>query len=186
MKILVIFIIILIILIISIILVNNTIIKKENNINNAFSSMDVYLKKRYDLIPNLVECVKGYMKHENDILEKIVLLRTSINKKHDETLINKSNQLDKELTKLFGIVENYPNLKSNENFLNLQDEMNEIEDEISASRRTYNAHVNNYNIYIKRFPTSIISSILGYKKKQLFVISEEERKNKNWMKYNEK
>src|SRR5574344_1390722 len=168
MEIMIICIIILVILIISLIIVNNIVIKKENNINNAFSSMDVYLKKRYDLIPNLVNCVKGYIEHEKDILETITKLRNSINNNHDETLINKSNELDKEIIKLFGIAENYPDLKSSKNFLNLQNQMNEIEDEISAARRTYNAHINNYNTYIKVFPVSLISGILGYKKKQFF------------------
>ena len=114
----------------------NIMLKKENKIKNALAALDVMYKKRYDLIPNLVNVIKGYMIHENNLLNKVVKLRNN----------NSNDELDNNINELLVLLENYPILKSNENFLSLQDKLKIIEDEISAGRRTYNAHVVNYNI----------------------------------------
>lgn len=115
-------------------------------------------KKRYDLIPNLVNVIKGYMIHENNLLNKVVKLRNN----------NSNDELDNNINELLVLSENYPILKSNENFLSLQDKLKVIEDEISAGRRTYNAHVVNYNIFISTIPNVFFAKILRFKKYELY------------------
>ena len=143
----------------------NIMLKKENKIKNALATLDVMYKKRIDLIPNLVNVIKGYMFHEKDILKNITSLRN-----------NSSNEeIDNKIQELLILSENYPNLKANENFLSLQDKLKVIEDEISAGRRTYNAHVVNYNIFISMIPNVFFAKLLHFKKYELFKIDNDKK-----------
>lgn len=159
----------------------NTLIRKKNDVNNAFAGMDALLKKRYDLIPNLVSTVKTYMKHEAETLQKLTELRAKAisGNLSQEERVELETTLDKTLGGIMVAVENYPDLKANQNFLQLQAALNEVEEQISASRRAYNAAVTDYNNAIEMFPTNLMASMMGYKQRKLFEISEEERKNVN-------
>jgi LemA protein len=161
------------------VLMYNSLIGKKNQVENVFAGIDALLKKRTDLIPNLVDTVKTYMKHEKDLLTKVTEMRakaTSGRLSNDERV-----ELDNKLTRALGgimvAVENYPDLKANQNFLQLQGSLNEVEEQISAARRAYNAAVTTYNNAIEMFPTNIMASMMNYKRKQVFEIPEEERKN---------
>lgn len=162
-------------------LMYNSLVGKKNQVENVFGSMDTMLKKRYDLIPNLVATVKQYMTHEQETLTKITELRakaTSGDISNDEQV-----QLDNQMSKMLGgimvAVENYPDLKANTNFMQLQRSLNEVEEQISAARRSYNAVVTDYNNAVEMFPTNIMAGMMNYKRKQVFEISEAERQNVN-------
>jgi len=161
------------------VVLNNMVVARKNAVENAFSSIDVMLKKRYDLIPNLVQTVKTYMNYEKDTLTKITELRakaTLPGVSADEK-INLENQLNTQMRSIMVAVENYPDLKANTNFLQLQGSWNEIEEQISAARRSYNAAVNDFNNSVEMFPTNIFANMKGYKRKPSIEIPEEERKN---------
>ena len=180
-----IFILIILLLTALFILINKLTIK-INNKENANSTLDIMLKKRYDLIPNLVKIIKSYTKHEKDTLEKLTLLREegiNTNDKEDIDKINK--KIKNELKTVYALAENYPDLKSNINYIQLQTILEEVEDQISAARRTYNAHVTDYNIFISIIPINIVAFVLGYKKYQLFKANKEEKELKKWMNDNE-
>lgn len=142
--------------------------------------MDAMLKKRYDLIPNLIETVKQYMIHEASVLQEITRLRSNLTDKlTNEDKITLHNDISKGLNSILVSVENYPDLKANQNFLKLQGAWNETEEQISASRRYYNASIADYNDSIQTFPASIIARIYGFSAKKVFEIPETERKNIN-------
>lgn len=157
----------------------NGLIGKKNEVQNAMGGLDSQLKKRYDLIPNLVSSVKQYMQHEAKTLEKIVELRNmSLNKSlsHEE----KQDLNSKISTSLSGIMvqmENYPELKSNTNFIHLQTALTDAEDGIAASRRFYNSAVTDYNNALEMFPSNIVARMMKLEKKEVFNIPEAERKN---------
>ncbi|MBC8045297.1 MAG: LemA family protein [Fimbriimonadaceae bacterium] len=158
----------------------NTLISRKNNVENAFGTIDAMLKKRFDLIPNLVETVKQYMNYEKDTLSKIVELRNSIQSNPTmpaEERIGIENQLTAQLSQLRIAVENYPDLKANQNFIQLQATWTEIEEQISAARRTYNAAVTAYNNAVQMFPTNIFAGMMNYKTMEVLKIEEAERKN---------
>jgi LemA protein len=159
----------------------NNLIDKKNQVDYAFGGMDVMLKKRYDLIPNLVKTVQKYAIHERELLEKITNLRSqAINSNlSNEDRIALDNQLSGTLGQIMIAVESYPDLKANQNFLHLQASLNEVEEQISAARRTYNATVTDYNNGVEMFPTNIIASLMGLKRKQVFTIAASERQNVN-------
>lgn len=168
---------IVVIIIIWFIATYNAFIRLKNSIEEAFSTMDVYLKKRYDLIPNLVETVKGYAKHEKETFERVISARnmaasaTSVDDK-----VEKENILQGTLKSLFAIAEAYPELKANTNFLQLQGDLNRIEEDIASSRKYYNAVVKQFNIKREAFPSSIIAGMFHFEKKPMFeVASEQER-----------
>ena len=156
----------------------NSLVKSNNYVQEAFSTMDVYLKKRWDLIPNLVEVVKGYAKHEKEIIEKITVLRTnsyenmSTNKK-----ININEQLTQDLSKIMVITENYPDLKANQNFIELNRNLVKIEDEIANSRKYYNESVRIFNNKIQMFPSNIIAKIFGFHLANMFEADTNEKNN---------
>ncbi|MDB4334807.1 LemA family protein [bacterium] len=157
----------------------NSLVRSRNEVDNAFGGMDVQLKKRYDLIPNLVATVKQYANHEKGILENITELRakaTSGTLSSDEK-VTIDNQISAGMKGIMVAVENYPDLKANENFMNLQRTMNEIESQISAARRAYNATITDFNNGIEVFPKSIIAGAMHLKRKEVFVIPEVERQN---------
>jgi LemA protein len=157
----------------------NSLIRKKNAVGNAFSAIDAMMKKRYDLIPNLVETVKQYMNYERDTLTKITSLRTQAISPDipADQKIQLENQINTAMRNIMVQVENYPDLKANQNFLQLQGSWNEIEEQISAARRAYNASVNEYNNAVEIFPTSILARMMNYQTKSFFEIPEEERKN---------
>ena len=169
----------LLIIIIWIIASYNGFVKLKNSIEEAFSTMDVYLKKRYDLIPNLVETVKGYAKHESETLEKVIAARNfAAGAKNVEEKLQGENMLAGTLKSLFAVAESYPDLKANTNFMDLQGQLKSLEDEIASSRKYYNAVVKTYNTKREVFPSVIIAGLFKFEKKPLFEVnSEEERQN---------
>ena len=157
----------------------NKFVAMRNNIEEAFSTMDVYLKKRYDLIPNLVETVKGYAKHEKETLEKVMQARYSaMNSASIEQKIDNENVLQGALKSLFAVSENYPQLQANENFRDLQNSLQRLEEEIANSRKYYNGTVNLYNTKRETFPHNLIAKWFKFTKKPLYEVDNaEERKN---------
>ncbi len=156
----------------------NGFIKLRNRVEEAFSTMDVYLKKRYDLIPNLVETVKGYATHERETLEKVIAARNmAANATNMQERIEGENMLTGTLKSLFALAEAYPQLQANVNFMDLQGKLSMLEDEIASSRKYYNALVRDYNIKREAFPSNIIAGIYRFEKKQLFEIAEPQREN---------
>lgn len=157
----------------------NGFIKLRNKSEEAFSAMDVTLKKRYDLIPNVVEIVKGYAKHEKETLENVIKARNNaVNSTTPEDVIKNDNVLTGTLRSLFALSESYPDLKANTNFLQLQTQLAKIEDEISASRRYYNGVVNAFNTKLEVFPSNIIAGIFHFVRKPLYVVNDnKEREN---------
>lgn len=156
----------------------NNFVLMQNNIEEGFATIDVYLKKRYDLIPNLVETVKGYMKHEKETLEGVISARNMAMNATAEDKAKAENALSGTLKTLFALSESYPDLKANSQFLDLQNQMKAIETDIAQARKYYNAVVKSFNTKINIFPASIVAGIMKLKKKPYFELeSEEERKN---------
>ena len=167
-----------IILVIYTLLTYNSLIKSNNFVKEAFSTMDIYLKKRWDLIPNLVEIVKGYAKHEKEIFNQITSLRAnSYDTLSTGKKININEQLTQEISKIMLISENYPDLKASENFLQLSHELSKIEDEIANSRKYYNGTVRILNNKIQMFPNNIIANIFGFKPANMFEANADEKNN---------
>ncbi len=157
----------------------NGAIKLRNGIEEAFATMDVFMKKRYDLIPNLVETVKGYAAHEKDTLNAITEARsrTASATTTEERLASESG-LQSALKSLFAVAESYPDLKANQNFLALQADLTGVEDEIASSRRYYNGVVKEFNNKILVFPGNMLAGMFGFSKQPMYeVAGEEERKN---------
>jgi len=157
----------------------NAFVKLRNNVEEGFSTMDIYMKKRYDLIPNYVETVKGYAKHEKETLEKVMKARYSaMNSATTEQKLENENILQGALKSLFAVAENYPDLKANQNFIDLQKTLKELEVEIANSRKYYNGVVKIYNTKRESFPSNLIAGLFNFSKKKLFEVeSAEERKN---------
>ncbi len=152
----------------------NGFVRLRNMVEEAFATMDVYLKKRYDLIPNLVETVKGYAKHEAGTLEKVVQARNiAADAKTIEGKIQGENMLRSTLKSLFAIAEAYPDLKANTNFLDLQSQLQRIEDEIANSRKYYNAIVKEFNIKTETFPNNIIAGMFRFTRQTMFEVNDE-------------
>jgi len=154
----------------------NGLISLKTRTEEAWSDITVQLKRRYDLIPNLVSTVRGYAKHEKKVFEEVTKARTeAISAKGMDSKAKAENLLTDALKSIFAVAENYPNLKANENFLQLQGELSETENKVEASRRFYNANVRDYNIRIKSFPTNIIANMFNFKDKGLFEVGESEK-----------
>ncbi|HWI61609.1 MAG TPA: LemA family protein [Symbiobacteriaceae bacterium] len=165
-----------VVVVLIIVLMYNSLIGKRNQVDSVFSTIDVMLKKRYDLIPNLVESVKGYMSHERETLERIAQLRTQgLNSRTDAEKVAVDNQIAGPLRQLLVAVEAYPDLKANQNFLHLQGSLNEVEEQISAARRAYNAAVLQYNNAVQMFPTSMIAGMMHLQTRTFFEAQPEER-----------
>lgn len=157
----------------------NKFVRMKNNIEEGYSTMDVYLKKRYDLIPNLVETVKGYAKHEKETLTNVMNARNAAMSSSDpETRAKNENALTGTLKTLFAVSENYPQLKADKHFADLMNQLNVMEGEITSSRKYYNGCVKVYNTKRELFPSSIVAKWFNFEKKPLFEVdNEEERKN---------
>jgi len=162
-----------------IIAVYNGLITLRNRTQEAWSDIDVQLKRRYDLIPNLVETVKGYAKHESQTMERVIQARTAaMGAQTTAARAEAENALSQTLKSLFAVAENYPDLKASQNFLQLQDDLKDAEDKIQAARRFYNANVRDFNTKIQVFPNNVIASKLNFKKYEFFEITNEaERQN---------
>ena len=173
--------IILAVIIIVFIIIFNSLVARKNQVKNTFATIDALLKKRYDLIPNLVSAVKTYMQHEKGILEEITNLRTKVISQQlsSDEKVDLDNRITRAIGGIMVAVENYPDLKANQNFLQLQAALNEVEEQISAARRAYNAAVTSYNNAVEMFPTNVFASIMNYQQKKLFEITEAERQNIN-------
>ncbi|MBI5051305.1 LemA family protein [Candidatus Micrarchaeota archaeon] len=157
--------------------VYNRLIVLKNRIDNSLSQIDVQLKRRYDLIPNLVETVKGYAKHEKETFKDIAKYRSGLINGSIEDRAAANNMLTAALGRLFAVSENYPQLRANENFIKLQDELTGTENKISYVRTAYNDTVLEFNNSIQVFPSSIVAGTLGYTKKEYLETPEEEKKN---------
>lgn len=154
----------------------NAFVRLRNNVDESYSTMDVYMKKRYDLIPNLVETVKGYAKHEEATLEGVMQVRYScMNASTTAERAESENVLTNTLKSLFAVTENYPQLQANQNFLDLQQTLKTLEEEISVSRKYYNGCVKTYNIKRESFPTNMIAKWFKFEKRDLFEIAEQEK-----------
>lgn len=156
----------------------NSLVKLRNQVKEAFATMDVYLKKRWDLIPNLVETVKGYTKHEKGTLEEIVKLRGGTYGDMDiDGKIENGEQISRALGKIFALAEAYPDLKANQNFLDLSGQLSQIENDIANSRKYYNAVVKIFNNKVEVIPSNIVASMFGFKTMKMFETAEGEREN---------
>ena len=157
----------------------NSLVQLKQRVKNAWSQIDVQLQRRFDLIPNLVESVKGYMAHESEVLEKVTQLRSSwANAKSVSEKAELDNQLSGALKTIMAVSENYPDLKANQNFSELQEELRNAENKISYSRQFYNDTVTRYNTKLELFPSNIIASMFHFSAESLFEAeSEEARKN---------
>jgi len=155
----------------------NTLISARLRVKEAFSQIDVQLKRRTDLIPNLVETVKGYAKHEKGVFEKVTELRSSLmHAQNPEKKAEVNNQITEALKSLFAVAENYPDLKASDNFKELQQELEDTENKIAYSRQFYNSVVLDYNTKLQVFPNVIFAKILSFKPEQFFGTTEEEKK----------
>lgn len=167
---------ILLVLVCYVIGVYNKLVNARNKVDNQFSQIDVQLKRRADLIPNLVETVKGYTKHEEGTLTKVIEARnkaisaTSVNDKVDA-----NNQLTGALNKLFALSEAYPELKANQNFMSLQNDLKDTEDKITYARQFYNDTAMSFNNLVEMFPSNIVASVFKFKKYEFFKVLEEEK-----------
>ena len=151
----------------------NSIVTLEEKVDNQYHDISVQLERRSDLIPNLVNTVKGYMEHEEGVINSISEARTKLsNASNIKEMSDADNELTTALNSLNVVVENYPDLKANENFKSLQDELAGTENRIAVARRDYNESVKNYNTKIKKFPTSIVASMMGKDKKEYFEASD--------------
>lgn len=154
----------------------NGLITLKNRVDEAWSDISVQLKRRYDLIPNLVSTVKGYAAHEKELFEKVTAARTAAmgaQTPHDKE--QAENMLSGTLKSLFAVSENYPDLKANQNFLELQRELTDTEDKIQASRRFYNGNVRDFNTKLQVFPTNLIAGMLGFTAREFFEANETEK-----------
>jgi len=156
----------------------NALIKLRNRTKEAFSDIDVQLKRRHDLIPNLVETVKGYATHEKELFEKVTQARANaVNAKGVEEKGKAENMLSESLKSIFAVAENYPDLKASQNFLKLQDELSDTENKIQAARRFYNGNVRDFNTKTETFPNNLVVGMLGFKKFEFFQAEAKEKEN---------
>lgn len=162
-----------ILIIVVAIVLYNSIIRAKNQVDEAWSDIEVQLKRRYDLIPNLVETVKGYAQQESSVLENVTKARTAaMGAGTLQEKLKDENALSGTLKSLFAVAESYPDLKSNTNFMQLQRDLTDTEDKIQAARRFYNGTVRDFNTKLQVFPTNIFASILGFKAREFFDIPD--------------
>ena len=162
------------------VLLYNSLIRSRNRVDESWADIEVQLKRRYDLIPNLVNTVKGYAAQESGVLERVTEARNlAMGAKSPEERSKDENQLSGTLKSLFAVAENYPDLKSNQNFMQLQTDLTDTEDKIQAARRFYNGNVRDFNTKIEVFPTNLFASIAGFTKKAFFDIDDNGPESQN-------
>lgn len=154
----------------------NKLVKLQNRVKKESANIEIYLNKRFDLIPNLVEVVKGYSKHEGTTLENITALRSNYNNNTDLSM-KQAEEMNSELNKFLAVVENYPDLKANTQYMSLQNELKQIEDQLGMARRRYNDVVTSYNTTIETVPSNIVASIFSFKKADLFEAEDSRKDN---------
>ncbi|MFB6212368.1 MAG: LemA family protein [Candidatus Magasanikbacteria bacterium] len=158
----------------------NSLVRLENRVEEAWADIDIQLKRRYDLIPNLIETVKGYAEHEKEVFNQVTEARSkalSAEERGNPQEVKKAeNQLEGALKSLFAVAEDYPDLKSSDNFLELQQELTDTENKIQAARRFYNTNVRDFNTKIESFPYNLIADNFGFKKKELFDLEDKEQR----------
>jgi LemA protein len=163
------------IVVLAVIVIYNSLVRLKNRTDEAWSDIDVQTKRRYDLIPNLVDTVKGYAKHESELFQKVTKARTNaINAQGPAKQAAAENVLTDALKSVFAVAENYPNLRATENFQKLQDELSDTENKIMAARRFYNANVRDLNTKIETFPTNLLAGLLGFKQREFFELDDAE------------
>jgi LemA protein len=166
------------IVLIWLVLLFNGLIRMRNRVDEAWSDIDVQLKRRHDLIPNLINAVKGYAKHEKGVFEAVTKARSNaINAKSPGAHAKAENMLTEALKSVFAVAEAYPDLKASDNFMHLQRELTDAEDKIQAARRFYNGNVRDFNTKIQVFPSNLVAGILGFKKYEFFEAQAGEREN---------
>jgi LemA protein len=171
-----IFVVIVVAVLLYLLFVYNSLITLKMRVSEAFSQIDVQLKRRTDLIPNLVEAVKGYAKHEKQLLEKVTEQRANlVNAKGAMEKAKANNQISEALKSLFAVAENYPDLKASQNFMELQQELSDTEDKIAYSRQFYNSNVMEFNTKIAVFPNTIFAGVLGFKSAEFFGVEEKDK-----------
>lgn len=164
------------VIVIWVIAVYNGLITSRNRTDEAWSDIDVQLKRRYDLIPNVMETIKGYATHEAGTFQKVTEARNAaMNARTVDEHAKAENMLSQTLRSLFAVAEAYPELKANQNFLHLQQELSDTEDKIQAARRFYNGNVRDFNIKLQVFPTNMIGGMLGFSKREFFEIEESQK-----------
>lgn len=168
------------VLVLIVISMYNSLVRKKNQVENAFSTIDVMLKQRFDLIPNLVSSVQQYAKHEAETFSAITELR---NKPYSSLTESEKADFDKDFSKIrtqfFAVAEGYPELKASGNFLQLQRSLNETEEQLAAARRTFNASVTDYNNAVQSFPINLLAGMFGFTRKEVLTIPEAERATPN-------
>lgn len=169
---------VIVILLIYFFITYNQFVSLKNNVEEAFSTMDVYLKKRWDLIPNIVETVKGYANHEKDTLNEIIKLRN--NTYDNMTTLDKlktNHKVAQDISKIMLLAESYPDLKANQNFIDLSKQLTKVEEDIANARKYYNATIRIMNNKVQMFPSNIVAKVLGFKELKMFEASSEEKEN---------
>ncbi len=160
-------------ILIYVVLIYNSLVTMRNKIEETYATVEAYLKKRYDLIPNLVETVKGYAKHENETLTAVIAARNlAMGAKNFEQLKQGENQLQQTLKSLFAVAESYPDLKANTNFMDLQKQLLKVEEDILQARKYYNAVVKQFNTKTELFPSSIVAKMFSFTKKEYWEIED--------------
>jgi LemA protein len=168
---------IVVLVVVFVIAVYNNLVMRRNRVKEAASDIDVQLKRRYDLIPNLVNTVKGYATHERELFEKVTAARAGLMTGTTGERIAASNQLTETLKSLFAVAEAYPDLKANQNFLSLQAELTDTQDKIMAAQRFYNGNVRDFNTAIQTFPSNLVASTMGFSPFEFIEAAEAETKN---------
>ena len=167
-----------VLLVFAILIIYNSFVILNNKVKEAFSTLDVYLKKRWDLIPNLVETVKGYAKHEKETFAEVVKLRNSnYDNLSEKDKLTTNDEVGVKLGQIMMLAEKYPDLKASDNFKELAKELAEVEDEIAHARKYYNATIRDFNNKVEMFPSNIFAKLFGYKTKEMFEAKESEREN---------
>ena len=174
----IILIVVLVLLVLYVVKTYNSLVVSRNKVRDQFSQIDVQLKKRFDLIPNLVETVKGYAKHESETLESVIQARNNYaNAKTDAEKLEASKDISRGVMNIMALAESYPDLKANTNFVDLQNQLKDVEEKISYARQFYNDSVLMYNNKVEMVPSNIVASIFGFKKESFFEADEKEREN---------
>ena len=164
-----------VLLVLAVVVMYNSLVRLRNRSQEAWSDIDVQLKRRYDLIPNLIDTVKGYAKHEKELFERVTKARTeAINARGVDQQAKAENMLTDALKSVFAVAENYPDLRATENFQKLQDELSDTENKIMAARRFYNANVRDLNTKIETVPTNVVAKLFGFKQREFFELDEAE------------
>jgi len=164
------------VLVLLLVLIFNSLVGKRNKVRNSWSQIDVQLKRRFDLIPNLVEIVKGYASHERSTFEEVTSARTKyLSSNTPEDMMKANGELTQVLGKLFAVAEAYPDLKANTNFLQLQGELSKTEDKISYARQFYNDVAMDYNNSVQMFPSSLVANMFSFKEEPFFNVEEKEK-----------